>query len=73
MRSAIALAIAIGAAAGIGAHHAYGFGFLGNGRDFSRLGAIPSGKKAAPVTACGAVGLDFTDPCGTTQKMVLLK
>lgn len=26
-----------------------------------------------PPTPCGAVGLDFTDACGTTQLMVMLR
>lgn len=50
------------------------FGHLGSlGAEFGKLGASPKLKKAAPLTPCGAVGLDFTDPCGTTNKMVLMR
>lgn len=50
------------------------FGRLGSlGRGFGELGGSPGLKKAAPLTPCGAVGLDFTDPCGTTNKMVLMR
>lgn len=50
------------------------FGHLGAlGTEFGKLGSSPKLKKAAPITPCGAVGLDFTDPCGTTQYMVMLR
>lgn len=54
--------------------NATAFGHLGAlGTEFGKLGSSPKLKKAAPIVACGAVGLDFTDPCGTTNKMVLMR
>lgn len=51
-----------------------GFGDRSMGRGFGRMGAISLAKKAGPPpVGCAANGLDFTDGCGTTQLMVMLR